>query len=60
MRDSAALTVTVQLQRLSGESIKYFGPMMAGYAMASIPIIVLFMFSMKLFVHDVTEGGVKR
>jgi ABC-type glycerol-3-phosphate transport system permease component len=59
MRDSASLPVMVQLQRLSGEYIKYFGPMMAGYAMACIPIIVLFMFSMKLFVRGVTEGGVK-
>jgi ABC-type glycerol-3-phosphate transport system permease component len=33
--------------------------MMAGYAMASVPIIILFMFSMKLFVRGVTEGVVK-
>jgi ABC-type glycerol-3-phosphate transport system permease component len=59
MRDAESLPVMVQLQRLSGEYIKYFGPMMAGYALASLPIILLFMFSMKLFVRGMTEGGVK-
>jgi ABC-type glycerol-3-phosphate transport system permease component len=32
---------------------------MAGYALASIPIILLFIFSMKLFVRGLTEGAVK-
>lgn len=59
IRDGDLLPVMVQLQRLSGEYIKYFGPMMAGYALASLPIVVLFMFSMKLFVKGLTEGGVK-
>jgi ABC-type glycerol-3-phosphate transport system permease component len=59
MRDGESLPVMVQLQRLSGEYIKFFGPMMAGYALASLPIVVLFMFSMKLFVRGMTEGGVK-
>jgi ABC-type glycerol-3-phosphate transport system permease component len=32
---------------------------MAGYAIASIPIIILFIFSMKLFIKGMTEGAVK-
>jgi ABC-type glycerol-3-phosphate transport system permease component len=59
MRDGEMLPVMVQLQRLSGEYVKFFGPLMAGYALASIPVILLFMFSMKLFVRGMTEGGVK-
>ncbi|HEY5707171.1 MAG TPA: ABC transporter permease subunit [Terrimicrobiaceae bacterium] len=59
IRDSAALPVMVQLQRLAGEYIKFFGPLMAGYAIASIPVIVLFIFSMRLFVKGMTEGSVK-
>jgi ABC-type glycerol-3-phosphate transport system permease component len=59
IRDSAALPVMVQLQRLAGEYIKFFGPLMAGYAMASIPVIVLFTFSMRLFVRGLTEGSIK-
>ncbi len=59
IRDSAALPVMVQLQRLAGEYIKFFGPLMAGYAIASIPVIVLFIFSMRLFVKGMTEGSIK-
>jgi ABC-type glycerol-3-phosphate transport system permease component len=59
IRDSAALPVMVQLQRLAGEYIKFFGPLMAGYAIASIPVIALFTFSMRLFVRGMTEGSIK-
>jgi len=59
MRDSANLPVMVQLLRMAGEYVKFWGPLMAGYAMASIPIILLFMFTMRLFVKGMTEGGVK-
>jgi ABC-type glycerol-3-phosphate transport system permease component len=59
IRDSASLPVMVQLQRLAGEYIKFFGPLMAGYAIASIPVIVLFAFSMRLFVKGMTEGSIK-
>jgi len=59
MRDHNRLPVMVQLMRMSGEYIKFWGPLMAGYAMASLPIILLFLFSMKLFVRGLTEGAVK-
>jgi ABC-type glycerol-3-phosphate transport system permease component len=59
MRDAEMLPVMVQIQRLSGEYVKNFGPLMAAYALASIPVILLFMFSMRLFVRGMTEGGVK-
>jgi multiple sugar transport system permease protein len=59
MRDHARLPVMVQLIRMAGEYIKLWGPLMAGYAMAAIPIIILFIFSMRLFVRGMTEGAVK-
>ncbi len=59
IRDHSRLPVMVQLLRMSGEYIKLWGPLMAGYAMASLPIIVLFVFTMKLFTRGLTEGGVK-
>ncbi len=59
MRDHARLPVMVQLIRMAGEYIKLWGPLMAGYAMAAIPIIILFTFSMRLFVRGLTEGAVK-
>jgi multiple sugar transport system permease protein len=59
MRDHARLPVMVQLLRLAGEYIRLWGPLMAGYAIASVPVIILFVFSMKLFVRGLTEGAVK-
>lgn len=59
MRDQVRLPVMVQLLRMAGEYVRFWGPMMAGYALASIPIILLFVFSMRLFVRGLTEGAVK-
>jgi multiple sugar transport system permease protein len=59
MRDQIRLPVMVQLQRLNGSYVKEMGPLMAGFAIASIPVIVLFIFSMKLFIKGMTEGAVK-
>jgi ABC-type glycerol-3-phosphate transport system permease component len=49
----------VQLLRMAGEYIKFWGPLMAGYALASIPVIVLFILCMRLFTRGLTEGAVK-
>ncbi len=59
MRDHARLPVMVQLLRMAGEYIKLWGPLMAGYAIASIPIIILFVFAQRLFIKGMTEGAVK-
>ena len=59
IRDQANLPVMVQLLRMAGEYIKLWGPLMAGYALASIPVVLLFVFTMKLFVKGMTEGAVK-
>lgn len=59
MRDDARLPVMVQLLRMSGEYIKFWGPMMAGYALASIPVVVLFVACMRLFTKGLTAGAVK-
>ena len=59
MRDRARLPVMVQLLRMSGEYIKLWGPLMAGYAIASIPVIFLFVCTMKLFIRGMTEGAIK-
>jgi multiple sugar transport system permease protein len=59
MRDHGRLPVMVQLLRMAGEYIKLWGPLMAGYTIASLPIIVLFAMSMRLFTRGATEGAVK-
>ena len=59
MRDNSKLPITVQLLRMSGEYFKLWGPLMAGYALASIPVILLFIFAMRFFIRGVAEGGTK-
>src|SRR5262249_34630800 len=59
MRDHDRLPVMVQLLRMSGEYIKLWGPLMAGYALASLPVVILFFFSMRLFIRGLAEGAVQ-
>ncbi len=59
LRDDEKLTIPVGLLRLEGEYVKQWGQMMAGYAIASIPLIVLFIFTMRLFVKGLAAGAIK-
>lgn len=59
MRDEERFTVPVGLLYLEGEYVKQWGEMMAGYAIASIPLIILFLFTMRLFVKGLAAGAVK-
>ncbi|MGF1530441.1 MAG: carbohydrate ABC transporter permease [Puniceicoccaceae bacterium] len=59
LRDDELLTIPVGLFRLDGEYVKQYGQMMAGYAIASVPLLFLFVFSMKLFVRGLSAGAVK-
>jgi len=59
MRDEKLLTVPVGLMRLDGEYVKQWGELMAGYTISSIPLVLLFLFTMKLFVKGLTAGAIK-
>jgi ABC-type glycerol-3-phosphate transport system permease component len=59
IRDPELYTVTVGLMRLDGSYLKEWGPLMAGYCISSIPVIILFVLSMRLFIRGMTEGAVK-
>lgn len=59
IKDTDKLTIPVGLLRLEGEYVKQWGEMMAGYAMASIPLIILFVFTMRWFVKGIAAGAVK-
>ena len=59
MRDDAKLTIPVGLMRLDGEYVKMWGEMMAAYSIASIPLVIIFLFSTRLFVRGLTAGAVK-
>ena len=59
MKDDELLTVPVGLMRLEGEYVKEWGELMAGYTISSIPLIILFLFTMRLFVKGLAAGAVK-
>jgi ABC-type glycerol-3-phosphate transport system permease component len=59
LRDEHKLTVPVSLMRLEGEYVKQWGELMAGYTIASIPLIVLFLFAMRAFVKGLAAGAIK-
>lgn len=51
--------IPVGLMRLDGEYVKQWGEMMAGYSIAAIPLIIIFLFTMRLFVKGLTAGAIK-
>lgn len=59
MQDDSKLPVMVQLLRMNGEYVKFWGPLMAGYVLASVPIVFLFVASIRLFSRGLTDGAVK-
>lgn len=59
IRDSNRQMLSVALLYLDGEYTKQWGVLMAGYTIASLPLIILFLFCMRLFVKGLTAGAVK-
>jgi ABC-type glycerol-3-phosphate transport system permease component len=59
LRDQELFTLGVGLIYLDGEYVKQWGQIMAAFFIASIPLIVIFLFTMKLFVRGLSAGAVK-
>ncbi|MEM7806541.1 MAG: carbohydrate ABC transporter permease [Planctomycetota bacterium] len=59
LKDDSKLTIPVGLLRLEGEYVKQWGQMMAGYAIAALPLIFFFIFTMRWFVRGVAAGAIK-
>jgi multiple sugar transport system permease protein len=59
IRDDALLTLAAGLIKLDGEYVKQWGEMMAGYSIASLPLVLIFLFTMRLFVKGIAAGAVK-
>jgi ABC-type glycerol-3-phosphate transport system permease component len=59
IRDDSLLTLATGLVKLDGEYVKMWGQMMAGYAIASIPLVLIFVFTMRLFVKGLAAGAIK-
>ena len=52
-------TKGVGLINLDGEYVKQWGRIMAAFFVASLPLIVIFFFTMKLFIRGLSAGAVK-
>lgn len=59
IRDDDLLTIPVGLMRMDGEYVKQWGELMAGYTIASLPLIILFAFTMRFFVRGLAAGAIK-
>ena len=59
LKTKALRTITIGIAFFSGQFSTEFGPMMAAYVIVSVPIIILFMFTMKYYIQGITQGSVK-
>jgi ABC-type glycerol-3-phosphate transport system permease component len=59
LRDKELFTLGVGLIYLDGEYVKPWGQIMASYFLASIPLIIIFLFTMRLFVRGLSAGAIK-
>ena len=51
--------VSVTLTRFTADHFTEYGPMMAAYALAIVPLLVLFLFGMRAFMEGIVSGSVK-
>ncbi len=56
---SKNLTISLGIATMQGENANDFGLMMAGSALASVPIIIVFLIFQKYFTKGITMGAVK-
>jgi ABC-type glycerol-3-phosphate transport system permease component len=59
IRDTQKQLLGVSLMYLEGEATKRWGELMSGYTIAAIPLIILFIFSMRVFIRGLSEGAIK-
>ena len=59
LRDDKLRTIPVGLMMLDGSYVKEWGQLMASYTLSSLPLIVMFLFTMRMFVKGLSAGAVK-
>jgi len=59
LRDRELFTIGVGLIYLDGEYVKQWGQIMAAYLFAALPLLILFAFTMRLFVRGLSQGAIK-
>ena len=59
LTSSKNLTISLGIATMQGENSTDFGLLMAGSALASSPIIIVFLIFQKYFTKGITMGAVK-
>jgi ABC-type glycerol-3-phosphate transport system permease component len=59
LRDPELFTIGVGLIYLDGEYVKEWGRIMAAFVVASVPLVLIFLFTMKLFIKGLSAGAIK-
>jgi multiple sugar transport system permease protein/raffinose/stachyose/melibiose transport system permease protein len=59
VQDPAKQTLVVGLVQFQGRFSTDWGPLMAGYVIASLPLVILFSMGIRSFMSGLIEGGVK-
>lgn len=52
-------TLTIGLVAFQGRHLTEWGPLMAGYTIAALPLVVLFALTTRTFIAGMTQGGLK-
>lgn len=53
------MTLMPGLNSFTGQNTAHVGPLMAGYVIGSLPLVVLFMFTSRLFIEGMNSGAFK-
>jgi len=59
VRDPSRQVTAVALYRLANAYVREWGPTMAAYTIAAVPLVVMFLFTMRYFVRGVAAGSIK-
>jgi multiple sugar transport system permease protein/raffinose/stachyose/melibiose transport system permease protein len=52
-------TMPIGLVAFQGHHTTEWGPLMAGYTLASLPLVILFALTTRTFIEGLTQGGLK-
>lgn len=59
LSDDRLKTLSIGLAFFRGTYVTTYGPLMAGYVLASLPLLVLFLLTMRAFIAGLTSGALK-
>jgi multiple sugar transport system permease protein/raffinose/stachyose/melibiose transport system permease protein len=59
LQDQKLYTLTVGLYNFRGMYYTVWGALMAGYIISSIPLLILFIFTSRLFIEGLSSGAIK-